>query len=330
MRNARCLAAAIALAGCTEYDLTVFEGVEVFTQNPPDAVDILLVIDNSCSMEPYQQKLGANFDEFLTWFIEADVDYQIGVITTDMETSSQSGRLLGRITSDTENASARFDDLVNVGIEGSAFETGLWAAQAALSEPLVNGANDGFLREDASLSLIFVSDEEDASPAPVNDYINEFFELKGARSRNVFNASALTVMDKTQCSAQQAAQSTYGTRYVDVATQTGGLVGDLCADNFDTIVNDLSLNASRLRSTFYLSDSPRMDTLQVGLDDEIIPCDAGVWIYDVVPHEVTGDDRPAIIFQPGNVPAPNTRITVRYDYGSGAPGAFCEASSAPE
>ena len=74
----------VALAGCTEYDLTIFEGVEVFTQNPPDAVDILLVIDNSCSMEPYQQKLGANFDEFLTFFIEGNVEYQIGVVTTSV------------------------------------------------------------------------------------------------------------------------------------------------------------------------------------------------------------------------------------------------------
>ena len=42
-------------AGCNESTLVRPGVTDVRFQNPPTAVDILLVIDNSCSMQPYQE-----------------------------------------------------------------------------------------------------------------------------------------------------------------------------------------------------------------------------------------------------------------------------------
>ena len=62
------------------------------------------------------------------------------------------------IDSTTENGSAIFSDLVNVGICGSGYEMGLEGALQVLENP-----NNSLLREEAYLSVIFVSDEQDAS-----------------------------------------------------------------------------------------------------------------------------------------------------------------------
>lgn len=333
------LPALLLLSGCSEYEIRDFEIVDVFNQNPAEAVDILLVVDNSCSMGPYQLQLGANFDAFITWFIDANVDYQIAVTTTSLERPPHdpvnrpecsqadiseiplAGHLVGGkiITPETEDAASLFQSVVNVGVCGGGFEMGLEAGRLAVSPALTSGVNTGFLREDASLSLIFVSDEEDASPDPVHTYINDFYEVKGQRTREVFNASALTVTDVEDCI--DGAGSSPGTRYVDVARQTAGVVGNLCSQDFEPIVNELSLNASRLRDVFHLSEMPDLATLRVSVRDQEIPCDDGAWVYELV--EAEGVPVPSIRFLPDALPQPGDRVSARYDAGDGDPAAFC-------
>jgi len=320
MRNLPVVVALLAL-GCPEYDIIRYEGVDVFTQNPAEEVDVLMVVDNSGSMQPYQERLGTNFDQFITYFIEANVNYHIGVVTTDIEVPT-AGQIRGQvITPATDNPANVFNNIVNVGTTGSGMEMGLEAATMALTEPLVSTANLGFLRKDASLSIIFVSDEEDSSPEPVNDYINGFRDVKGQRARDIFNASALTVTDIDECTSQQAAWSSPGTRYVDVADQTQGIIGNLCSNDFESIVTELSLNTSRLRDTFYLSDWPDTTSITVMIEESEIPCETGEWSYAKLMLEE--QERPAIVFDRTYMPPVSARITVRYDYGDGDPARFC-------
>lgn len=335
-----CIAAILValLGGCVEYEIVDFEVVDVFHQVPAEEVDILMVIDNSCSMGPYQLALAANFNQFITYFIDANVDYQIGVTTTTLEVPPynsnypsctqakldeipDAGHLVDGqiIDNETPNAEALFQDSVTVGTCGSGFEMGLEAARIALSPALLSGANLGFVRPDASLSIIFVSDEQDGSPDPVNEYINTFYGVKGQRERDVFNASALTVTDTTGCPNQ--AGSTLGTRYVDVAEQTHGVVGNLCAQDFSQIVTDLSLNASRLRDTFFLSQEPNPLTIQVSVEDEVWSCEEGEFTFQRVVD--AGVDKPAIVFDRTAMPQPGQQIAVRYDQGDGDPALFC-------
>lgn len=316
--------ALVAATACNEYNVVASDNVEIFTQNPAAMVDVLLVVDNSGSMDPYQQKLSGNFDAFISYFVDANVDYHIGVITTDVE-AIDAGRIRGQvITPLTENAGEVFRQLVRVGASGSGYEVGLETARMALSEPIMSTYNMGFLRNDASLSLIFVSDEEDGSPYATAEYINAFYNVKGQRSRDIFNASALVVTDKSECVSENPEWSTYGTRYVDVAQYTHGVVGNLCSQDFASIITDLSLATSRLRDTFYLSDLPDAASLEVTVNDTVIPCDAGEWSYQL--ESVDGVETPAVVFDRGHMPEISSRITIRYDYGSGDPATFCAAA----
>ncbi|MBJ93051.1 MAG: hypothetical protein CMP23_01100 [Rickettsiales bacterium] len=179
--------AGLMLAACSsEPPLRRRTQTDSFYQEIRRTVDILLVVDNSCSMIDEQQKLAANFDNFISQFLDADVDYQIGVVTTDMTDTEHQGRLVGEtkiITSamDVEIARQTFVDNVKVCAMGSGFERGLAAAEAALAPAMLEGDNAGFLRDEAALSIVFVSDEDDLSARPVNQYLRFFKGIKGDR-----------------------------------------------------------------------------------------------------------------------------------------------------
>lgn len=329
------------LSGCQEYDLTVFEGVDVFFQEPPSKVDILLVIDNSGSMAGWQFLVGARFNEFLIWLEAAEVDYQIGVTTTtiqkpwpsepcsaeDIAEIPEPGHLADGLllTRDTPNAEARFASLVNVGVCGSPDERGLQAAEAALSPENLAGANAGFIRPDAALSVVYVSDEQDASPEPVAHYLAQLYEAKGGGRRDVVNASALVVTDHAACIVDVPAENE-GSRYVALAEMAGGVVGNLCNTNFADIVTEISFSASRLRDTFFLEEEPEVASLVVAVNQEEVPCASAAWTYTRV--EVDGVERPAIVFDRSALPPPGAQVAVRYQLGNGVP-AECAAEEAP-
>ncbi len=82
-------------AACNESSFTQAEKVDAFQQKRKHTVDVILVVDNSCSMIEEQKKLATNFDGFIQYFDGTDVDWQMGVVTTDVETDTARGRLIG-------------------------------------------------------------------------------------------------------------------------------------------------------------------------------------------------------------------------------------------
>ena len=320
---------AVVIGGCTvDNKIVKIEGNDAFRQADPVEVDMLIVIDDSGSMERYQEALATRFEGFLSYFTE-DIDYRIGVTTStvvpaepfgdctaeDIAAAPQGGVLSGEdwVSRGSASAAERFADNVRVGICGGTYEMGLEAAYLA-----VTGANPGFRRPGAALSVVFVSDEEDNSPGSTSDYLAAFRASVDAPGRNAFNVSALVIADKAQCTdAQLAGGASVNRRFPDLAYQTGGAIADLCTDDFDEIVSQVSQSSSRLLDTFYLRDRPSAGTLEVGVGLELVPCDAGVWSYQLV------DDRPAIVFEPDALPAAGSRITVSYDHGSGDEASFC-------
>ncbi len=224
------------------------------------------------------------------------------------------------ITPETEGASEIFSEMVAQGTSGAGIEMGYQAARLGLSEPLLSTVNAGFLREEANLSLIFVSDEDDDSALPVNDYLRFFTELKGEsayRDHQRFNISAVVGERAPEFSGEPSCSSAdgvadYGKRYVDLANRTEGLVESICDQDFSPIAAELGLILSGLAVEFELSGNPNPTSFEVdlyeseNLDSYIRTLEEGVdWSYVV--------ERNAVRFEEGQVPAPNTYITVEYE-----------------
>jgi hypothetical protein len=142
-------------------------------------IDVLFVIDDSCSMENDQRALAENFDAFFGAFRSYQVDFHLGAVTTDMNDPLRSGRLVAPfLTPATPDLNTRFSEMVRVGIQGSAIERGLLAAWTALKEPLASGANQGFVRADSDFALVFLGDEDDQSSIDLTVFGNWLEDLK--------------------------------------------------------------------------------------------------------------------------------------------------------
>lgn len=223
------------------------------------------------------------------------------------------------ITPETDGAAEVFAEMVAVGITGSGMEMGLEAARLALSEPLLSTENEGFLREEASLSVIVVSDEQDSSPDEVDAYVTFLVGLKGElafRDHHLANVSAVIGKDPPEfegdpsCSSSHG-EAVYGSRYIKAVEYTEGLLESICADDFSPIAERLGLTASGLELEFELSQACDENSLVVSLyaanDDESL---VGVLQKDVDYTYVV--ERNAIRFVEEQVPPSQYYIVAEY------------------
>lgn len=275
--------------------------VDTYTQQAASKIDVLWIIDNSGSMAPRQENLARNFGSFITEFTRNSIDYRIAVTTTDL--FKEAGRFVGTpkiISPTTPNVTTVFANNVKVGITGSPYEVGLEAARLSLDLqlqanaaavlqcqaacPSTNNATCKakcetdtvfqFLRRDAYLYLIFVSDEEDRSSQDVRYFYRYFETVKGVGNDGTVTTAA--IMGDTPTNTCGA---TPGVRYKALSDLTGGEVGSICDGNFSVTLGKLARNAVGLKRKFALQAKPNIQTIQVRLrypcnvaNDQILAC----------------------------------------------------------
>lgn len=215
----------------------------------------------------------------------------------------------------TPDGGEMFSELVAQGTIGVGIEMGLEAARLALDNADNRAA---FVRDDAKLSVLFVSDEQDLSPYPVDAYVRWFTELKGEnayRDRTLVNLSAVIGMDPpptpngVSCHSS-AGDAAYGSRYLAAANYTDGLVESICSEDFAPIVVDLGLTLSGLQLEFELSRWPKLETMVVKLYDK----DGGFIKTLVLDVDFTYDAvENKIVFTEEQVPPSETSVTVEYE-----------------
>lgn len=310
--NGQAVSYVIALEGAGAVDA---RQLDQFDQLGRPKADILFVIDNSCSMGEEQSGLSGNLGAFLQFAQAQQIDYQIAVTTTDVE-GGEDGRFVpingnpaDRIIRPATQPSpeAVFAQNVNLGINGSGNEQGLAAAYQALSNPLIFGHNAGFIRPDAVLSVIIVSDEQDYSPGTVDFYINFLLSIKGFRNNNLFSLSAIVGDEVGGCNGPGGSADT-GSRYIAAATRTGGIFQSICISDWSRALEDLSSSAFGFKSRFFLSNQPVLSSVNVTVDGVAVPnmSPGGTinWTYEFGTNSIN--------FTPFATPEPGAEITVEY------------------
>jgi len=313
----------LALTACgLENGVSRNTHTDTYNQEPASMVDILWVIDDSGSMSANQSRVAEGFEAFAAGLESTNIDFHLGVVTTDMDRENpNAGHLIGDppyLTPD-DDYLALFQERVQVGIEGSGKEKGLSAALEALSEPTISSYNEGFLREDAVVSIIFVSDEEDCSDneALANEIddacylqdellinidlvIEDFRELKEDPSK-VLASGIIGPPSEDACDS-----TWHGRRYEKVINATGGVLGSICERDYDGIMDQLGLPVAGLRTVFELSYPALEETIEVSVDEELIENSASSgWTYDEEYYQIR--------FEGSYVPERNTTISVTYE-----------------
>jgi len=295
---------------------------DTFGQAANNIVDILWVIDDSNSMQAEQDLLADGFSAFAEAMEQSNTDFQLGVVSTSFDETGGGGVLLGDppfLTNADAAYQEAFVERAQIGTGGSDKEKGLEAATFALGPTMVyGGPNDGFLRPDGQLLVVFVSDEEDCSDRgalgnqpsddcylqaeklePVTTYVNELRSLKD--DRNDINIGAIVGLSSSQCNEVEAA----GDRYAQVAVSMGGIVADLCSSEWSGIMSRLGLNAGGIRESFKLTKAAQLDTLVVYVDDaEVAQDPTNGWTYDEATWFIT--------FHGTSIPPRGATITAEY------------------
>jgi hypothetical protein len=185
-------------------------------------VDFLFVIDNSGSMSDEQISLISNFPDFITG-IEATLEtvdsIHVGVATTDdyffnvvgcqtigsmvVQTGGgdSSNSICGPyeegynfMTEEDEDLAAKFSCAAQVGTDGSADERQMQAVLSAVNGSLggMGQCNEDFMREDALLVIVIITDEPDANtPGDSMSWYQTVIDAKDGIPENVVVVSLI-------------------------------------------------------------------------------------------------------------------------------------------
>ena len=268
--------------------------LDVFEQEP-DRIDVLWVIDNSGSMYEERDRVTSEIERFFQWFVALDLDYHMGVVTTDIVNPLQSGNLVGTptyVTPDTLDPQGTLARAIDVGHVEMGDESGLEAMRLALTEPLTLGHNAGFYRDDARLAVIFLSDEPDHSPLDVPAY-QSFLSSKKANPEDIFIAAIVGDRGEgcaNDCGSEQA-NAGDGSRYLDLAEAFGGFEESICTCSLAPAMERIGFESTLYLRAFTLSEVPGAPgMLEVWVDGVAV----GGWTYDPLDNTVVFDTAPPV------------------------------------
>ncbi|MDP3504220.1 MAG: choice-of-anchor D domain-containing protein [Myxococcales bacterium] len=282
--------------------------VETFVQPAQPQVDILFTIDNSCSMFEEQTALATNFNAFISYATTANVDYRIAVVTTDDFASTGQGKFVTTgggpavLERSMPNVQQAFAQRVNVGINGSGNEKPLSTTLKALTAPLTTSTNSGFLRDDANLAIILVTDAPDQSTEPLDYFMNRLPLVKGPRRIHQVSVSAIGPFTAQPAGSMCFIEGVDPGRYDALVTKTGGVKSDICTSNWARDLEALGRSALGPRSSFFVRNPPdTQQPIDVQVNGQSV---SNAWNYD--------PNANAIVFQPAQAPGAGTTLTVTY------------------
>ena len=227
-----------------------------FVQSAASTVDVLFVLDNSGSMDDNLNALNNEFPVFINQFVNLGLDYQIGVVSTDMDDPTHSGRLQGPIiTTSTPDPIAQFASNTDVGTDGSLDEKGLDAAYAALSMPLIANENAGLVRPGSLLTVIAISDEPDQSDVDASTMISFLDTYQGDPTLSSFSIVGGPKTGILPC-WRGIFPAAPVPKYWNVANNTGGIHANICNLDMSVILTQLSVVAAGLNQEYVIQGNP--------------------------------------------------------------------------
>ena len=295
-------------------------------------MDILFVMDNSGSMTEERNALLPNLDLFWNLLTASGVDYHLGVTTTGTyaytagwtqcpggANGGENGRLFPVdgsspriIDQGTPNGLAVLKANLNVGMchwDERFLEPVVRAVASPLATetkdpgtPFPADGNAGFLRDDAKLALLVVTDANDdddvANPPPVKPYYDQLLAAKHGHN-DLLAFSGLVALQRC------ATSESVGTRYVELAGLVGtGHVEDSCdLANYDRHVTNMTNAILQRRTVFPLSQTPT-DPKGVTVTVNGAAADPSTWSYDATTNSV--------VFSSAAAPPYASHIVINY------------------
>tara|TARA_R110000851_G_scaffold315887_1_gene478678 strand:+ start:2139 stop:3722 length:1584 start_codon:yes stop_codon:yes gene_type:complete len=277
---------------------------EVYIQESAPILDIVFVIDNSGSMSIFQQHLSSQMTAFMNVFLTSGADFHMGFITTDRTYLECSNGTCWIDNSFIKPVDWAQGIISQIGTNGSAFEKGVEMALGFLhNQDYDQGGAQGtsFWRDDATLVIIYVSDEPDYSTGGWVAYTSSFDSIKPdidkVRHFGVIGDAPSGCSYNTGFYNRNIA---FGSGYWDMTQRYNGDWYSICSTNWGNQMQSLA-NTVTVRSTFVLGeDDPIEDSIIVNVNGQ----HSTDWTYDLNSN--------AVIFNEGFAPDGGQTITIEY------------------
>ncbi|MFN8847526.1 MAG: hypothetical protein ACK5V3_10775 [Bdellovibrionales bacterium] len=272
-------------------------------------VDVLVVVDNSGSMEFEQKNMAMRFGTLLQQL--NNLNWRVAVTTTDVNfedptaLSSDREKIEGRhdgqilamatnkfwVSSEDSFTMAQdlFSNTVQRSERGSGREQGIKATYRALERSFVaSSANSQFFRSDAALSVVIVSDADETphynfitdrnQPDKLLDYVTARFPTKP------FSAHSIIVKkdDKNCLDFPNSENEGYGLSYASLSGRTAGIIGSVCDSDYSSQLRLIGAASAQLVKNVSLDCSPVDSDRDGNLDIKISSVTAGVVIPSFV------------------------------------------------
>ena len=290
------ITALFAITSCTDTDYglvigtteteTIIEYVEVepeieiwiesFTQvGAFDEMDILWVIDGSCSMNSHHAQLLLGVEAMMN-NLPTDVNWRLKMITAGDNTYPAQSTIFPLTRGD--DIDDAIDMLNDLPYDGG--ESGFGAVENYIKS---DAYAQTWMRPDAALLTVFVSDEPEQSGIDVTDFT---WWYEGVRNSS-YIASIVNVPASESVCAYTPSSSTIGQAYIDAAIYFGGAVVDICNPDWATAVEDATQEIEPIED-YKLKHIPYENTIVVFV--ETAPF--ADWHYDASENRVYFDVMP--------------------------------------
>jgi len=263
------LASVLLLPGCSDLTAVRIENpecvwVDSFRQLPDvNGIDIIWVIDTSGSMSNDQDNLLAGIEAMMMALPPSG--WRLNMIST--EPSDAGIQLFPLVPGDSIDDAKDMLEQVQIQSNGSAVEKGFSSIMEYVDG---NPYSSTWMRMDALLLTVFVSDEEEQSLITTSSFV-DWYSYTSAWS----SISSIVNIDPDLSSCEYAPPvSQVGNRYMDAANFFNGVIVDICAEDWAPGVRDAS-NVLDPIEMIDLTQLPREDSIVV-LVDRAIYID---WVY---------------------------------------------------
>jgi hypothetical protein len=247
-----------------------------------NGIDIIWLIDRSCSMNSFTNDVVLGIEAMMNALPPAG--WRLGIATTSRyETTQASGFPL--VPGD--SVQDAWDAFNSLSIYGH--EAGFDALIGYLDN---NTYNPTWLRQDAGLLVVFVSDEAEQSNFYVNSAplsVQQFVSWYGSQRTSVFLASIVNVPAAESVCPNPPSAINIGTDYIEATNYFGGTIVDICAEDWSPGVQAATAQVLPFEE-WELTYTPIEDTIIVFVDfveftDWTYNLTANVVYFDIVPPE---------------------------------------------
>ncbi|MGE4130378.1 MAG: hypothetical protein AB7F86_02000 [Bdellovibrionales bacterium] len=235
-------------------------------------VDIIWVVDNSISMDPYQQALIDNSSAFISQFAtKSKLHWKMGVLSTAIRESPYLG-FNQPVDWRTPGAINLFNGAINrLGLNGDTTERAF--------SPILRALNSypNFLRPGAYLVLILVSDEEEQSGMTIPAFLQALGNKLGGDTDRVITYGVYG-----------PDSNRINTLYDDIVQATNGIAYDITSPDYGILLSnmgqDLVQKISAVHPVIMLDQQPKSNTIEVAYKGRKlirgVASHGGEWTYN--------------------------------------------------